>query len=135
MTTHASSTPRAQAAARDDSHASERGRDENARNNSAGLTVSGLNVRFDETVAVDDVTFHVEPGKVLALLGPSGCGKSTLLRAITGLQPYARGEGAWAGKAIDRVPAQPRELGHMFQDAQLFQHRRSALRVSYGRRG
>src|SRR5690625_7150496 len=99
MTTHASSTPRAQAAARDDSHGSERARGTSARNNLAGLAVSGLSVRFGETVAVDDVTFHVEPGEVLAMLEHSGSGKCTLLRAITGLQYYAQDEAAAPGEA------------------------------------
>src|SRR5690625_7798113 len=100
MTTHASSTPRAQAAARDDSHGSERARDKSARNNLAGLAVSGLSVRFDETVGVDDVTFHVEPGEVLGMLGASVCGTATLSRANTWHQYSMKGVVGWDGIAM-----------------------------------
>lgn len=40
---------------------------------------------YGETLAIDDLSFHVEDGEFLAVVGPSGCGKSTLLSIIAGL--------------------------------------------------
>ena len=48
----------------------------------SGLQIDSLTVRFDATIAVDEVTLHVVEGSVFALVGPSGCGKSSLLRAV-----------------------------------------------------
>lgn len=45
----------------------------------------GLGRRFDQTVALTDVSFAVEPGEVVALLGHNGAGKTTLLRLVNGL--------------------------------------------------
>lgn len=47
-------------------------------------------------LAVEDVSFSVEPGKVLSIVGPSGCGKSTLLSLVAGLQPPIGGTVEWA---------------------------------------
>ena len=46
-------------------------------------------------LAVEDVSFAVEPGTVLSIVGPSGCGKSTLLSLIAGLQPPISGTVSW----------------------------------------
>jgi ABC-type branched-subunit amino acid transport system ATPase component/branched-subunit amino acid ABC-type transport system permease component len=52
------------------------------------LEVHGLGVRFGQKViAVNDVSFTVEPGEVVALIGPNGAGKSTCIDAITGFVP------------------------------------------------
>ncbi len=101
------------------------------------LTVDGVSVRYDETVAVDDVTLTVGgPGnQVLALLGPSGCGKSTLLRAIAGLEPLSAGRLLFDGVDLARVPTHRREFGLVFQDGQLFPHRTVAGNIGYGLRG
>jgi ABC-2 type transport system ATP-binding protein len=49
------------------------------------LSVRGLSKRFGHVVAVDDLTFDVEPGRVTGFLGPNGAGKTTTLRMLLGL--------------------------------------------------
>ena len=46
------------------------------------VLVEGLTKRFDELVAVQDVSFSVEPGEVFAFLGPNGAGKTTTIRIL-----------------------------------------------------
>jgi ABC-2 type transport system ATP-binding protein len=48
------------------------------------IRVEHLTKRYGERVAVDDISFNVEPGEVIGFLGPNGAGKSTTLRMITG---------------------------------------------------
>jgi ABC-2 type transport system ATP-binding protein len=49
------------------------------------LTASDLTRRFDTRLAVDDVSFELVPGEIVALLGPNGAGKTTTLRMLGGL--------------------------------------------------
>jgi ABC-2 type transport system ATP-binding protein len=49
------------------------------------VDVVGLTKRFGSVLAVNDVTFHVEPGRVTGFLGPNGAGKTTTLRCLLGL--------------------------------------------------
>ncbi len=54
------------------------------------IEVNGLSKRFGKTLAVDDLSFSVEAGKIVGFLGPNGAGKTTTLRALLGLiQPTA----------------------------------------------
>ncbi|WP_434964994.1 phosphonate ABC transporter ATP-binding protein [Brevibacterium casei] len=56
------------------------------------LRVSGLAVAYGPTTVLDDVSFDVAPGELLAFLGANGSGKSTTLRAVAGLTPHQGGE-------------------------------------------
>ena len=53
-----------------------------------------LTKRYGETVAVDEVSFVVQPGRVTGFLGPNGAGKSTTMRMILGLDTPSSGLGA-----------------------------------------
>ncbi len=95
------------------------------------LSVRNVSVRFDRTVAVDDVSLDLSRGDVLAVLGPSGSGKSTLLRAVAGLEVLERGTVCYAGEDLARVPTHRRGFALMFQDGQLFAHQTVAGNVGY----
>ncbi|WP_426955405.1 ABC transporter ATP-binding protein [Muricoccus radiodurans] len=69
-----------------------------------GLTARGLTAGYAGRVIVEDVTFSVARGEVLALLGHNGAGKSTLLRALFGLLPGRRGQVSVAGRSLDGLP-------------------------------
>ena len=51
------------------------------------FTASALRVSREGRLLIDDLSFALQPGEVLAVSGPSGCGKSTLLRALAWLDP------------------------------------------------
>jgi ABC-2 type transport system ATP-binding protein len=55
------------------------------------VEVENLTKRFGDFVAVDNLSFQVEPGEVFGLLGPNGAGKSTLIRMLTTLVPPTSG--------------------------------------------
>ncbi|GCD94790.1 ABC transporter ATP-binding protein [Embleya hyalina] len=69
------------------------------------IEVRGLTKRYGARVAVDDVTFTVEPGRVTGFLGPNGSGKSTTMRMILGLVAPTAGHALVDGRphrAFDR---------------------------------
>ena len=69
------------------------------------LTASHLTRRFGDRVAVDDVSFAVAPGEILALLGPNGAGKTTTLRMLAGLIEPSSGDVEVGGEAMTRQSA------------------------------
>ncbi|HWJ42653.1 MAG TPA: ATP-binding cassette domain-containing protein [Solirubrobacterales bacterium] len=64
----------------------------------AELEVRGLTKRYGGTVAVDDLSFAVEAGKVTGFLGPNGAGKTTTMRALLGLLRPSSGEALVEGR-------------------------------------
>ncbi|NTS31628.1 ABC transporter ATP-binding protein [Phyllobacterium sp. BT25] len=84
-------------------------------------TRTGLLARSEPTIAVDDVSFELEPGQSMALVGRSGCGKSTLARMVLALDKPTHGDIALSGRRIDNLgeaalrPAR-RHMQVVFQD-------------------
>ena len=64
------------------------------------LEIRNLNMRFGGIVAVSDVSFSVEKGKIITLIGANGAGKSTTLRCIAGIYHPQEGEILMNGKNI-----------------------------------
>jgi iron(III) transport system ATP-binding protein len=103
------------------------------------LELSHVGKRFgaDRPAAVDDLTFSLQAGRILALLGPSGCGKTTTLRLIAGFEVPETGEIAIGGRIVARagdagVPPEERNVGVVFQDYALFPHLSVAANVAFG---
>ncbi|WP_181310445.1 ATP-binding cassette domain-containing protein [Nocardioides campestrisoli] len=79
----------------------------NSRPTSSGPAVEALDLvkHFDDTVAVDGVSFSVPAGSVLGLLGPNGAGKTTTVRMMTTLTTPTRGTARVAGHDVVQDPA------------------------------
>ncbi|MGI8434249.1 MAG: ATP-binding cassette domain-containing protein [Nocardioidaceae bacterium] len=71
----------------------------------AAVEAINLVKHFDDTIAVDGVSFSVPQGSVLGLLGPNGAGKTTIVRMLTTLSVPTAGTGRVAGHDIVREPA------------------------------
>jgi len=101
---------------------------------------------FDVVPVLEDITFEVPRGQVVALIGPSGSGKSTLLRSINHLEDVTRGRLYVDGRLVgyrekngklvpegDRIIARQRaDIGMVFQSFNLFSHMTALNNVMSG---
>lgn len=86
------------------------------------IEVSELSKRFGGKVAVDQLSFKVEPGEVLGFLGPNGAGKSTTMRMITGFIPATSGSARICGHCIAGEPeAAKAKIGYLPESAPLYE--------------
>ena len=88
--------------------------------------------KFNETVAVDNVSCSFEAGTLTTLLGPSGCGKTTSLRIIAGLERATEGKILIDNEDVTILPATDRDVSMVFQSYALFPHMSVIENVSYG---
>jgi NitT/TauT family transport system ATP-binding protein len=94
----------------------------------AGIRLGGVSMRYataDGAIeALQKTDLEIDRDEFVVLLGPSGCGKTTLLRILGGLLMPTTGEIRVGGKLLwrgeQRDPAVSREMGMVFQDANLF---------------
>jgi len=86
------------------------------------IQVEGLRKTYGDFVAVDDVSFKAEPGKVFGLLGPNGAGKSTSIGCISGLLKPSDGRIRVLGHDVVREPRAARqELGVVPQELAVYE--------------
>ena len=87
------------------------------------LTVTNATVQFGGLIAVNQVSFGAEPGKVRALIGPNGAGKTTLFKAIAGEEQLASGTIHFQDQAIHTLTPHEisaRGIRRTFQTGGLF---------------
>lgn len=87
------------------------------------LTVEGLGKRFGGLAAVEDCSFEVAGGQVVALIGPNGSGKSTVFNLITGLIRLDRGHVDYNGQSLIGMPLHRIArlgVGRTFQEVKIF---------------
>jgi branched-chain amino acid transport system ATP-binding protein len=88
------------------------------------LEIQKLTKRFGGLVAVNDVSFSVEKGKVNAIIGPNGAGKTTFFNLISGFYKPTSGQIIFKGQDITRLPANQRAklgIARTFQTTHLFE--------------
>jgi ABC-2 type transport system ATP-binding protein len=75
------------------------------------IEAQGLTKRYGGTLAVDNLSFAVEPGRITGFLGPNGAGKTTTMRLILGLDWPTSGTVTVNGKALRKLAWPMREVG------------------------
>jgi ABC-2 type transport system ATP-binding protein len=84
------------------------------------IEVRQLHKAYGDTVAVDDISFDVQPGEIFGILGPNGAGKTTTVECIEGLRNPDRGTVSVLGLDPGRDRAElTQRLGVQLQDSQL----------------
>ena len=96
------------------------------------LLTESLVKRFDDVVAVDDVSISINKGEIFALLGSSGCGKSTLLRIMAGFEKPTAGRVLLDGVDIASFHPYERPINMMFQSYALFPHLNVWENIAFG---
>lgn len=82
-----------------------------------------------ETLALENINFHVNEGEFLSIIGPSGCGKSTLLSVIAGLEPKSSGEIYIENEKIENISP---KVGYMLQRDCLLEWRTILSNTMFG---
>jgi ABC-2 type transport system ATP-binding protein len=79
------------------------------------IALEGLTKRFGDIVAVDDLTVHLGPGRVIGLLGPNGAGKTTTLRMLLGLVAPTSGSATIGGRPYGALVQPARHVGAVLE--------------------
>jgi ABC-type Fe3+/spermidine/putrescine transport system ATPase subunit len=96
------------------------------------LELDRLTHRYGDELAVDDVSFGLDEGELVALLGPSGCGKTTIVQAIAGHVQSTAGRVVLRDRDVTGEPPEDRHVGIVFQQSTLYPHMTVSENVAYG---
>ena len=96
------------------------------------IELRNVTKKFGEVVAVNNVSFSVKEGELMALLGPSGGGKTTVLRMIAGLELPTGGDVFIRGQRVNDLSVQQRNIGFVFQSYALFKTMNVVKNIAFG---
>jgi len=88
----------------------------------APITFEHVTKRFDDSIAVDDLSIEVADGEFLVLVGPSGCGKTTALRMLAGLEDITDGRILIGDRVVNNIAPGARDVAMVFQSYALYPH-------------
>lgn len=99
-----------------------------------GVEVRNLEKRFNDVVAVNNISLQIRKNEFFSLLGPSGCGKTTTLRMIGGFENPTKGEIYISGILVNDIPPNKRVTNMVFQRLALFPHMDVYDNIGFGLR-
>ncbi len=109
-----------------------KGAEMNGSGGSGEIVVDRVTKRFDEVVAVNDVSLTIPGGEFFSMLGPSGCGKTTTLRMVAGFEMPNAGRILLQGHDVTHVAPAKRNVNMVFQAYGLFPHMTVSDNIAFG---
>lgn len=98
------------------------------------VTIETVSKRYDDVLAVNEISLTVKDGETLGIVGPSGCGKTTTLRAVAGFEQPTSGRILFNEEDVTSVSPKQRNVGLLFQSYALFNNMTVLENVSFGPR-
>jgi spermidine/putrescine transport system ATP-binding protein len=102
------------------------------KSSASSVELQSVSKRFDDLVAVDQLSLEFAAGEFFTLLGPSGCGKTTTLRMIAGFEQPSEGRIRIEGADVASLPPHRRPTNTVFQSYALFPHLSVEDNVAFG---
>src|SRR5216684_4461236 len=96
------------------------------------IELHNVSKQFGGVAAVNNVSFSVKEGELMALLGPSGGGKTTVLRMIAGLEIPTEGDIFIRGVRVNDISVRKRNIGFVFQNYALFKTMNVFKNIAFG---
>ena len=98
------------------------------------LQVSSLAKRLGQIPVLNNISFDLPAGQILAVLGRSGCGKTTLLKILAGLETTDAGDVRMDNQSVLTVPPERRQVVYLYQEPLLFPHLNVFENIAFGLR-
>lgn len=95
------------------------------------VRIEKMTKSFGDFTALHDINLDIKEGEFFALLGPSGCGKTTTMRCIAGFENPTSGRIYIGDREVEKIPANKRNCGMVFQSYALFPHMNVFENVAY----
>lgn len=88
----------------------------------ASVTFQYVTKRFEDFVAVNDLSIEIQDQEFLVFVGPSGCGKTTSLRMLAGLESATEGHIYIGDRRVNDISPKDRDIAMVFQSYALYPH-------------
>jgi multiple sugar transport system ATP-binding protein len=94
--------------------------------------IENVTKKFDEVVAVKNVSLEIKDQEFVVLVGPSGCGKTTTLRMVAGLEEITDGKIYIGDRLVNDIPPKDRNIAMVFQNYALYPHMKVYDNMAFG---